>query len=112
MRNQKEFSKCWWDDSNADIGRWYLMLGDTEFLSLLDVDIVYSNCYPWQKPNCKYLLDMCKFGYSCSEAIKAETVEEAKKACEEWLIQHLTDRIDGLQSSIRYCEGLLQLIKN
>lgn len=110
MGNQKELNKFWWKDRNADVGRWYLMVNDTEFLSLIDVDIVYRYDDPWRKPNCKYLLDMCQFGYSCSEAIQAETVEEAKKACEKWLVQHLMDRIDSLQSSIRICKRLLQLI--
>jgi hypothetical protein len=112
MKNQKELNKFWWEDRNADIGRWYLMFDDTEFLSLHDVDVVYRSSYPWQKPNCKYLLNMCQFGYSCSEALQVDTIEEAKKACEKWLVQHLTDRIDSLQSSIRYCKRLLQLIED
>lgn len=112
MGSPKELNKFVWDDKKADIGRWYLMFNDTEFLSLHDVDVVYRGCDPWRKPNCKFLLDMCQFGYSCSEAIQAETVEEAKKSCEKWLAQHLTDRIDKLQSSIRYCKRLLQMMED
>lgn len=108
MKTENTFNVPHWDENDADIGVYSLVLNDSQLLRFETSERHYRGYS--RKPDCKYVLAMCIWGSSHSHNLKAETVESAKVECEKWLTEHLEKRIDSLQESIRYFQHILQLL--
>ena len=106
--------KKYWDDRDADIGRYHLVVNGKEIGELKDVERVYRDSPDYVKRRYKggrYLLDICIYGSSYNELLKADNITEAKAEFERWLADYYNGRIAGCKMAIKHYKEQLEYLK-
>ena len=107
-------NKTFWKEATYEgSGRHELRLDDMGddmvLLSVSDVSIAYS--YAYRKPDCKYELNFCNFGYSKHLKMRAETLEEAKAEAVIWIRNEIQGLINSYRNRVIDLESLFKKIK-